>query len=132
MNVRHKLAVTLTTALALFAISAPTAPAAKRTYKKMMWGPIVKDGRSQWPIYQDLGVGIYAAPLNWNEIATHRPLDPTNPNDPAYAWPALVDRATREAPALHIRINLMVIYSPSWANGGRTKNYGPDDPADYA
>lgn len=132
MNPRHKLAVILTLALAMLAVSAPTAPAAKRTYKKMMWGPIVKEGRSQWPIYQDLGVGIYAAPLFWDDVATHRPLDPTNPNDPAYAWPESIDRAVRETPALHIRVMLMVIYTPSWANGGRAKNYAPNDPADYA
>ena len=97
----------------------------------MMWGPIVKDGRSQWPIYQDLGVGIYSAPLDWAAIATHRPIDPTNPNDPAYAWPEQ-HRSSRQggARASHPR-NLMAIYTPGWANGGRIKSYAPTDPADY-
>jgi len=131
MKTRRQLALTL--AVAALAALVPATPAvARRSVKKAIWGPVVKDGRSQFSYYHDLGAGIYEAQLRWNEVATHRPLDPTDPNDPAYAWPSDLDRAQREAPALHIRPAFMVIYTPSWANGGRAKNYAPDDPADYA
>jgi hypothetical protein len=132
MKPRYLLALNLIATLAALAVLAPAAPAAKRTYKKMMWGPVVRDGRSQWPIYQDLGVGIYASQLHWDQVAPTRPLDPTDPNDPAYNWPAAIDQATRETPSRHIRVMLLVIYTPDWANGGRAKNFAPDNPDDYA
>jgi len=39
---------------------------------------------SQFPIYRDLGAGIYETNLKWAEIAPQRPAHPTNPDDPAY------------------------------------------------
>ena len=49
--------------VALLALStdAPAAP----SVKKSIWGPIQVDGVSQFPIYSDLGVGIYQYTLNW-------------------------------------------------------------------
>src|SRR4051794_12399684 len=66
---------------------------ARPTLKKAIWGPIEVGGQSQFPVYRDLGVGIFQKQLSWNRVATRRPADPRNPNDPAYSWPTDIDRA---------------------------------------
>jgi hypothetical protein len=53
------------------------------TTKKAMWGPAVVDGVSQFPIYEDLGVGVWQSSLSWDQIATRRPDRPGDPSDPA-------------------------------------------------
>ena len=68
-------------------LCAPTPAEAAPSIKKAIWGPARVDGRSQFPIYRDLGVGIYQAKLDWSEIAPYRPGRPTVPADPAYRWP---------------------------------------------
>lgn len=64
--------------------------AAPQTKTKSIWGPAEIDGESQFPVYRDLGVGIYQMAVAWSDIAPTRPADPTNPADPAYVWPALL------------------------------------------
>ena len=53
--------------------------------KKGIWGPVRVDGVSQFPIYRELGAGVYHTSLRWAKVATRRPVDPRNPRDPAYA-----------------------------------------------
>ncbi|HLM49770.1 MAG TPA: hypothetical protein VK279_04420 [Solirubrobacteraceae bacterium] len=115
--------------LAAFLLLAAPAPAA---LQKGFWGPIERDGVSQFPIYEDLGVDIFQLAVNWNAVATARPANPTDPSDPAYRWPADVDRAITEAAAHGMRVSLLVMSTPGWANGGRDRSYAPDDPQDYA
>jgi hypothetical protein len=55
--------------------------------KKAIWGPVEVNGVSQFPIYSDLGVGIYQYALSWAEIATARPQTARDPGDPVYRWP---------------------------------------------
>ncbi len=86
----------LLVAVAACCAAAP-AQAAKPTIKKSIWGPVTVDGKSQFPIYADLGVGLWQHTISWAEVAPTRPLDPTNPDDPAYQWPAEVDTAISEA-----------------------------------
>ena len=98
---------------ALFAVCltlgiTPTAHAAPSP-KKAIWGPARVDGRSQFPIYRDLGVGIYQAALNWSAIAPTRPAHPTDPNDPAYHWPAEETFAVSEAKRYGIRVSLQLV-----------------------
>ena len=45
----------------------PTANAAP-TRKKAIWGPVQVDGVSQFPIYRDLGVGIFQIRLGWDSV----------------------------------------------------------------
>ncbi len=97
-----------------------------------MWGPLEVNGASQFPVYADLGVGIYQTSLSWADVAKQRPLSPRDPSDPAYSWPADADRAVQEGSRYGIRISLLVMGAPPWANGGRPSRWAPLDPADYA
>lgn len=120
----------------LVAVAACATPgaahAAKTTIKKSMWGPITIDGKSQFPVYEDLGVGLFQHTLSWAAIAPTRPLDPRNPDDPAYQWPTDVDTAIAEADKSGIEVSLMLISAPPWANGNRDQRWAPDRAGDFA
>ena len=111
---------------------APPAHATPITMKKSMWGPITRGGESQFPIYADLGVGLFQHTLRWDDIAPTKPADPTNPADPAYHWPDEVDFAVSEAGKYGMKVSLMLIGAPPWANGGQDWNYVPKDSQDFA
>ena len=68
--------------------------------------------------------------LHWDAIATTRPADPTDPNDPAYAWEADDDvlQALRGA---GISVVLQLLGTPGWANRGAAPNVAPVDSADF-
>jgi hypothetical protein len=119
--------------LAMLVTIAAVVPAdAAASRKKAIWGPTELNGASQFPIYHDLGVGIYQASLSWRDVATGRPAKPTDPADPAYAWPSELDRAAAEGARYGIRVSLLVMNTPPWANGGRDRRWAPNDPGDYA
>ena len=120
--------------LLLFALLlTPAAPAgADVTRKKAMWGPLEHNGLPQMPVYADLGVGIYQTSLSWEATAPKRPRNPRDPADPAYRWPAYIDRAVADGEQHGVRVSLMVMWSPRWANGGRSPRWAPNDPDDYA
>jgi len=99
---------------------------------KAMWGPALHEGRTLFPTYRDLGVKIYEDRLDWSTVATRRPHNPRNPKDPAYAWPAEVTQAVAEAKRYHIQVALQIIGAPTWANGGKSWNWAPSNPQDYA
>jgi hypothetical protein len=69
--------------------------------------------------------------LKWGTVTPTRPASPRDPDDPAYQWPAELDKAVKEARKYHIRISLLVMITPDWANGGRPYNWVPDDISDY-
>jgi len=102
------------------------------TLKKSMWGPAEVDGVLQFPIYADLGVGIWQTGLRWEQVATRRPERPRDPSDPAYVWPAGLDAAIDDAAAHGIAVTLLVMGTPRWANGGRSPRWAPDSPRAYA
>jgi hypothetical protein len=134
---RLRLASLLPALLSSFLVAllvAPVAQAApaKMTRKKAMWGPARVDGRSQFKLYRELGVGIWQSTLVWSNIAPRRPENPRDPDDPAYAWPADVDFGYREAGRHGMRVLLMAIRTPSWANGGKDGRHPPGDVRDYA
>ena len=100
--------------------------------EKAMWGPTtLPGGASAFPTYRDLGVDTLQFQLDWPTTAPVRPRNPGNPSDPAYLWPASVDRAVSEAAANGIQVALLVSGSPAWANGGRSPIHAPK-PADFA
>src|SRR4051812_43104508 len=103
--------------VALLAGASADAPA-RQSIKKSMWGPAQVDGRSQFPVYADLGVGIWQTRIDWDAVAPTRPANPRDPADPAYRWPSELDRAIAEARTYHIRVCLQLSYAPAWANGG--------------
>jgi hypothetical protein len=120
-------------ALALLAfVALPVASSdAAVSRKKAMWGPMYKDGKSQFPIYKDLGVGILEQAISWAGVAPTRPADATNPTDPAYKWSEELDRGAAEAKRNGMQLMLMLIGSPPWANGGKADPYAPTKPSDY-
>jgi hypothetical protein len=115
----------------LFACLAAPADA-RYSRKKAIWGPTKVNGVSQFPIYRDLGVGIYQMTLRWNEVAPRRPRRPSNPRDAAYRWPNEVDFAIRQGRRNRIRVSLMLIGTPPWANGGRSSEWAPHRPSDFS
>ena len=121
----------LIAALAALLAIAGAAEASKPSTKKAIWGPVEVNGVSQFPIYRDLGAGIYKTVLAWNRVAPTRPRHPTSPTDPAYEWPPELDRAIEEGRRYGIQVSLTVMWSPRWANGGRRRQWAPA-PRHYA
>jgi hypothetical protein len=119
--------------LALGLLLALAGPAdARFSRKKAIWGPTQVNGVSQFPIYHDLGAGIYEMHLNWRSVARTRPRHPSDPADPAYRWPADVDYAIAEARKYRMRVALLLIGTPRWANGGRGAEWAPKRARDFA
>lgn len=106
--------------------------AGAQTQKKAIWGPAEVDGRSLFPVYRDLGVGIYETQVRWDQVAVRRPANPTDPSDPAYSWPSELGPAIDEAAAYGMQVSVTIIGTPPWANGGHSARWVPTDPADYA
>jgi hypothetical protein len=96
------------------------------TLNKAIWGPAQVDGRSQFPIYRRLGARIWQTQLRWDDVAPSRPKQPRNPSDPAYSWPADLDLGVREARRNGMRVAVQVLFSPRWANGGRSHEWAPN------
>lgn len=111
-----------------FLVAAPTA-GAKPDIKKSIWGP---GHIGEFDHYSNLGVGIYQRDLSWHQVAPTKPAHPRDPNDPAYQWPSGLDTVVQRAKQRGIRVSMMVLYSPGWANGGQPKNWAPRNPSDYA
>lgn len=127
---RRPLTPVLLIAVLLACLAAPAD--ARYSRKKAIWGPTQVDGVSQFPIYRELGVGIYQFALGWDQVAPTRPRRPSDPRDAAYRWPEEVDFAIREGRRHGIRVSLMLIGAPPWANGGRSSEWAPRRPSDFA
>jgi len=132
----HRLGALLAIALSALvatALAPSTAGAAKRHFsnKKSIWGPVTLHGKSQFPIYRDLGAGSWQYTLQWSSVAPRRPAAPRNPKDHAYRWPPELNKAVKEAKKYHIKISLLVMTTPKWANGSKAYNWVPDYIPDY-
>ena len=125
-RVRIALATLAVVLIALF--PAAPAPLAAPSDAKAIWGPMTINGKSEFPVYHDLGVGIYQTDLWWDQVAPTAPQNPRDPNDPAYHWQSDISYALAHAARFHMRVLLMVWSTPSWANGGLGWNYPPSDP----
>ena len=117
---------------ALVALALPAAADAKPSRKKAIWGPATVDGRSQFPIYRDLGVGIWQNVISWDSIAPTRPAHPRDPADPAYRWPSELDTAIARGKRVGIQTALGVRTAPSWASGHSDSRWAPKKPSDFA
>jgi hypothetical protein len=85
-----------------------------------------------FPTLKTLRTQLIRATLYWggpNGVAEERPLNPTNPNDPAYHW-ATYDRTVRYAAAYGIKVLFSISATPLWANGERPTNIAPKDMLD--
>jgi hypothetical protein len=105
---------------------------AGQSTKKAIWGPGRVDGVSQFPIYRDLGAGIYELTLRWASVAPTKPAHAADPADPAYAWPEDVDFARAEGRKYGIRVAIQLTTAPRWANGGHAEEWAPRRAADFA
>jgi hypothetical protein len=119
-------------ATCLLAVGLADSANARPSAKKAIWGGAYVDGVSQFPRYRYLGAAIYQTGLSWVGIAPVRPRNPRNPNDPAYQWPDDVTRAVVEAPRYRMRVALLLMGTPSWANGGRDWQWAPRRARDFA
>ena len=54
--------------LLILALTPATADAAV-SHKKAIWGPAEIDSASQFPVYKDLGVGVFQMKLEWDQVA---------------------------------------------------------------
>ncbi|MBV8065124.1 MAG: hypothetical protein JOY72_07610 [Actinobacteria bacterium] len=78
---------------------------------------------------QVLRVNLYWGGTPWAVSRGAKPADPTDPGDPAYDW-SLYDRLVRYAATYHIQIVFSVLFTPSWANGGKARTVAPTNPQD--
>jgi hypothetical protein len=118
--------------LAFAALALPAVANAAPSRKKAIWGPATVDGRSQFPIYRDLGVGIWQNVLSWASVAPTRPAHPRDPADPAYHWPAELDDAIAQGKRFKIQTALGVRTAPRWASGHSDSRWAPKKPSDLA
>ena len=72
---------------------------------------------------QVLRVNLYWGGTKW-AVANKKPSDATDPGDPAYNW-ALYDRLVRYATDNNIKVVFSILFTPSWANGGKAKSVAP-------
>lgn len=122
---RLVLAVTLALSALGLGIAAPA-----NALNKGFSGPAEVDGRSQFPIYKDLGVSVYQIRIDWDAIAPQRPKQPTDPKDPVYRWPAIDDTITK-ARRSGIKVAIVLIGAPAWANGGKDSRWAPKGGNDF-
>jgi hypothetical protein len=123
---------TLIILTALAVLVPATAAQAARSAKKAIVGPVELDGQSAFPIYNDLGAGIYSGTLDWAQVAAFKPAQARDPEDPSYDWPQDLDEAMSDAKDNHMQIALTITGAPRWANGGHPARYAPKHAADFA
>ena len=71
-----------------------------------------------------LRVNLYWGGTKWAVSRGAKPTDPTDPGDPAYDW-SLYDRLVRYAATYHIKVVFSILFTPSWANGGKARTAAP-------
>jgi hypothetical protein len=73
---------------------------------------------------QVLRVNLYWGGTKWAVSRGAEPTDPTDPGDPAYDW-SIYDRLVRYAATYHIQVMFSILFTPSWANGGKARTVAP-------
>jgi Glycosyl hydrolase catalytic core len=85
-----------------------------------------------FPVLKQLRTQVIRVNLVWggpNGVAKRRPVNPMNPNDPAYQW-AVYDRTVQYASANGIKVMFAIIGTPPWANGAAGVNVVPKSALD--
>jgi hypothetical protein len=72
---------------------------------------------------QVIRVNLYWGGNKW-AVAKSRPTDPTDPGDPAYDW-TIYDRLVRYATQYNVKVVFSILFTPSWANGGKARTVPP-------
>jgi len=117
---------------ALVLLALPVSAGAAPSRKKAIWGPATVNGRSQFPIYRDLGVGIRQDRINWPNVARTRPAHPRDPLDPAYNWPEGLDDAIAQGRRFGIQTSLVLTEAPRWASGHSSPRWAPRRASEFA
>src|SRR3954451_8539337 len=95
-------------------LTAAAAPAVANAAKvrKAFWAV-----PEQFATLPELGVDIVGASLDWSQVAPTRPADATNPNDPAYHWPKVVEGDVPQAQGFGMAPMHQIGKTPEWASG---------------
>jgi hypothetical protein len=133
--VSKRIALTAAVILAAAGLSVPAAGAAPH----MLVGlndeanTLYGDVDVTFPILQQLRTQVLRVNLYWGGskygVAQSKPANPTDPADPAYDW-SLYDRFVRYSSQYGIRVVFSFLFTPSWANGGKPRNYAPTNGSD--
>src|SRR5262249_43335539 len=123
----RRLLLLLALAAAALAVAGPAAASTRIEFgiqddAWLGYGPGTLDQRLDR--MQQLGVALVRYNLQWSQIATRRPTQARNPNDPRYNW-ALPDAILDGLHARHIDVVVGLVGSPRWANGGQSSNWAP-------
>ena len=90
---------------------------------QVLYGPVPTTFR----LFKQLHVQEVRLNLYWGGkygVATRKPANPTNPNDPAYDW-TLYDRTVNYAAQAGEHVLFSIYGTPGWANGGKGANVAP-------
>lgn len=122
---------TLAVAAAAFVCLAFSSPA-QAELRKGFWGPQDVNGVSQFPVYADLDVDLFQMTVRWDQVAPTRPGRAKDPADPAYVWPPGVEAGLAQVERYGMKVALLVMGTPGWANGGKPWQWVPGDAKDFA
>jgi hypothetical protein len=110
--------------------------------EKSIWGPTTfaagnsncpsGSSCSAFPVYAQLGAQNFQMQVPWDRAAPTRPANPRDPNDPAYKWTSGTDTAIQQAAQYGMSVTILVQGTPAWANGGKGRQWVPDNVQDYA
>ncbi len=87
------------------------------------------DDRSLFPLLGELNARVLRVHLQWGGrrgVARRRPVDATDPDDPAYDW-RIYDRVVLEAADAGVEVMFTIFGTPPWANGGAPPTRAPRD-----
>ena len=85
-----------------------------------------------FPQLKQLNTQLIRVNLVWggpNGVSKRKPVNPTNPNDPAYDW-SVYDRTVFYAQQNGIKVVFSIVGTPPWANGARGVNVVPKSALD--
>ena len=80
-----------------------------------------------FPMLAQLRTKLVRVNLVWggpNGVAKRRPVNPLNPNDPAYDW-SVYDRTVNYAEQYRIKVVFAILGTPPWANRAAGTNVAP-------
>jgi hypothetical protein len=131
---RIALLATAAAAVAVLAVSAATAAPSKHTSGHLLVGindeafTLYGDPSFAFSTLKSLDAQVIRVNLYWGgtkwAVGTKKPADATDPGDPAYNW-EIYDRLVRYANQFGIQVVFSILFTPSWANGGKARTVAP-------
>jgi hypothetical protein len=85
-----------------------------------------------FPQLKQLRTQLIRVNLSWGGptgVARRKPVNPMNPNDPAYEW-SVYDRTVFYAQQYGIKVVFAIVGTPPWANAAKGINVAPKNPLD--